>query len=312
MPTTRFRPATPYAARPRALPLVLSVHGHDVYGDGPAMPAVPATLAHARLVMANSAGTARRCEANGAGRTRVVHLGTDLPDAGSARPPAPTLVTVGHLVARKRHADVIAALARLRARDRTIRYVVVGDGPERERLRTQAAALGVADAVEFRGRLPHDRAVATAQAASLFVMPSIDEAFGVAYVEAMAAGVPAVGCAGEDGPTEIAAAGGGIALVAPRDPRGLARDDRGAHQRSGKARGGRARGARDGRSLIHVAALRPRYGGRLRGGAAPVGDTRSGGRSAGSALLVSPPCRLLPRRSAAARHPPARRRGRPI
>ena len=204
------------------LPLVLSVHGHDVYGDGPAMPAVPATLAHATLVMANSAGTARRCEANGAGRTRVVHLGTDLPDAGSARPPAPTLVTVGHLVARKRHTDVIAALARLRARDRTIRYVVVGDGPERERLRTQAAALGVADAVEFRGRLPHDRAVATAQAASLFVMPSIDEAFGVAYVEAMAAGVPAVGCAGEDGPTEIAAAGGGIALVAPRDPRGLA------------------------------------------------------------------------------------------
>jgi teichuronic acid biosynthesis glycosyltransferase TuaC len=204
------------------LPLVLSVHGHDVYGDGPAMPAVPATLAHAALVMANSAGTARRCETNGARRTRIVHLGTDVPDAASARPPAPTLVTVGHLVARKRHTDVIAALALLRERDPTIRYVVVGDGPERERLRTRAAALGVADAVEFHGQLPHDRAVAAARAASLFVMPSLDEAFGVAYVEAMAAGVPAVGCAGEDGPTEIAAAGGGIALVAPRDSRGLA------------------------------------------------------------------------------------------
>jgi glycosyltransferase involved in cell wall biosynthesis len=204
------------------LPLVLSVHGHDVYGDGPAMLAVPATLAHAALVMANSAGTARRCEANGASLTRVVHLGTDVPDAGSAPPLTPTLVTVGHLVARKRHTDVIAALALLGERDPPIRYVVVGDGPERERLRTQAAALGVAHAVEFRGQLPHARAVATARAASLFVMPSIDEAFGVAYVEAMAAGVPAVGCAGEDGPTEIAAAGGGIALVAPRDPGGLA------------------------------------------------------------------------------------------
>ena len=52
-------------------------------------------------------------------------------------------------------------------------------------------------------------------------MLSIDEAFGVAYVEAMAAGVPAVGVRGEDGPEEIAAAGGGIALVAPRDPIGL-------------------------------------------------------------------------------------------
>jgi glycosyltransferase involved in cell wall biosynthesis len=46
-------------------------------------------------------------------------------------------------------------------------------------------------------------------------MPSVDEAFGVAYIEAMAAGVPAIGCAGEPGPEEIAAAGGGIVLVPP-------------------------------------------------------------------------------------------------
>ena len=54
------------------------------------------------------------------------------------------------------------------------------------------------------------------------MLPSTDEAFGVAYVEAMAAGVPAIGCRGEDGPEEIAAAGGGIELVAPRDPAALA------------------------------------------------------------------------------------------
>ncbi len=56
----------------------------------------------------------------------------------------------------------------------------------------------------------------------MFVLPSVDEAFGVAYVEAMAAGVPAIGCRGEPGPEEIAAAGGGIRLVAPGDPEGLA------------------------------------------------------------------------------------------
>jgi len=38
----------------------------------------------------------------------------------------------------------------------------------------------------------------------------------------MAAGIPALGCRGEDGPEEIAAAGGGIELVAPRRPAELA------------------------------------------------------------------------------------------
>jgi glycosyltransferase involved in cell wall biosynthesis len=54
------------------------------------------------------------------------------------------------------------------------------------------------------------------------VLPSTEEAFGVAYVEAMAAGIPAIGSRGEPGPEEIAAAGGGMVLVAPRDPRALA------------------------------------------------------------------------------------------
>ena len=202
------------------VPLVLSVHGHDVYGTALDMPAVPATLAYAGLVVANSAGTARRCEAAGAQRTRIVHLGADLAEPGGPRPPVPKLVTVGHLVARKRHADVISALALLR--DREVRYLIVGDGPERGRLQAQADALGLAANVEFRGQLSHSQALAVARSASLFVMPSVDEAFGVAYVEAMAAGVPVVGCAGEDGPADIAAAGGGITLVAPRDPRGLA------------------------------------------------------------------------------------------
>jgi glycosyltransferase involved in cell wall biosynthesis len=53
-------------------------------------------------------------------------------------------------------------------------------------------------------------------------MPSVDEAFGVAYVEAMAAGVPAVGCQGEAGPEEIAASGGGMVLVPPGDVEALA------------------------------------------------------------------------------------------
>ena len=86
--------------------------------------------------------------------------------------------------------------------------------------------------------------MAAARRATLFVLPSVDEAFGVAYVEAMAAGVPAIGCAGEDGPEEIAAAGGGIELVAParsggaggRDRAAAERPRRGAHALAAAAR----------------------------------------------------------------------------
>lgn len=205
-----------------AVPLIVSVHGHDVQGARAGAPAVRAALAHARLVLANSAGTARRCVRLGARGTRVVHLGADVPAASRARPQTPTLVTVGHLAERKRHADVLSALALLRERHPSLRYVIVGDGPERERLEALAASLGVADRVQLCGQLPNDEARALAQEGSLFVMPSVDEAFGVAYIEAMAGGVPAIACSGEDGPEEIAAAGGGIELVRPRDVRALA------------------------------------------------------------------------------------------
>ncbi|HYF24927.1 MAG TPA: glycosyltransferase, partial [Baekduia sp.] len=134
----------------------------------------------------------------------------------------PTLVTVAHLVGRKRHADVLRAMWVLRERHPDLRYVVVGDGPERAGLERLAAELGLAGRTTFTGQLPHQEALEVARRATLFVMPSIDEAFGVAYVEAMAGGVPALGAYGESGPGEIARAGDGIVLVPPGDPHLLA------------------------------------------------------------------------------------------
>ena len=204
------------------VPLVISVHGGDVLGAHAGAPAVATALAHARLVLANSAGTARRCRERGAQRVEVVHLGTEPPPIASPPPTTPTLVTVANLIERKRVADVLEALALLGAGHPRLRYVVVGDGPERAALMALATSLGIADRVTFTGRLRPAAAVESARAATLFVLPSVDEAFGVAYVEAMAAGVVAVGCHREDGPEEIAAAGGGIELVPDRDPAALA------------------------------------------------------------------------------------------
>jgi teichuronic acid biosynthesis glycosyltransferase TuaC len=234
-----------------ACPLIISVHGGDVLytarRDQAGADAVARSLAGARLVLANSSAVAALAHADGAHETRVVHLGTDLPVAhrpnrsdslqerellGTAREPAavglargntptlenaPTLVTVAHLVARKRHADVLRALAVLSQRHPTLRYAVIGDGPERVALEGLASRLGVATRVDFHGQLPPERAIELARSCTLFVMPSTDEAFGVAYVEAMAAGVPAIGCRGEPGPEEIAAAGDGFLLVPPGD-----------------------------------------------------------------------------------------------
>jgi glycosyltransferase involved in cell wall biosynthesis len=201
---------------------MVSVHGGDVLGPHAGAPAVAAALAHARLVLANSAGTARRCRDRGARRVEVVHLGTDPPPIASPPPQRPTLVTVANLIGRKRVADVLEALALLRTGHPQLRYVIVGDGPERVALGALATSLGIADRVTFTGRLRPAAAVESARAATLFVLPSVDEAFGVAYVEAMAAGVAAIGCRMEDGPEEIAAAGGGIELVPAREPTALA------------------------------------------------------------------------------------------
>jgi glycosyltransferase involved in cell wall biosynthesis len=218
------------------VPLVVSVHGGDVLytaatpptGTPAGLTAVARGLGAARLVLANSRGIAELARAHGAGETRVVHLGADLPatthpsrregmEGGMGGPPPPSLVTVAHLVARKRHADVLRALAVLGQRHPTLRYAIIGEGPERVALEGLAARLGVAERVEFHGQLPPAEALEQARRCTLFVMPSTEEAFGVAYVEAMAGGLPAIGCRGESGPEEIAAAGDGFMLVPPGD-----------------------------------------------------------------------------------------------
>jgi glycosyltransferase involved in cell wall biosynthesis len=111
----------------------------------------------------------------------------------------------------------LRALAVLEPRHPALRYSIVGDGPERVALEGLAARLGVAGRVDFHGQLPPQQAVEQARRCTLFVMPSTEEAFGVAYIEAMAAGLPAIGCRGEPGPEEIAAAGDGFMLVPPGD-----------------------------------------------------------------------------------------------
>jgi len=153
----------------------------------------------------------------------VLLLGADLPERPSVSSPDPVIATVAHVIPRKRHADVLRALWLLRGRWPGLRYRVIGDGPARAELARLAAELGVADRVDFLGQLPPAEAMAALDGAWLAVMPSVDEAYGVAYVEAMARGIPAVGALGEPGPLELADLGSGIQLAAPGDVEHLSR-----------------------------------------------------------------------------------------
>jgi glycosyltransferase involved in cell wall biosynthesis len=119
---------------------------------------------------------------------------------------------------------VLRALWLLRTAHPDAEWVVVGDGPERAPLERLARELELTDRVRFLGALAPDRALEEARHGAVFVLPSVNEAFGVAYIEAMAGAVPAIGCRGEDGPEEIAASGHGMRLVAPGDPEDLARE----------------------------------------------------------------------------------------
>ena len=219
--------AARWVRRRRSCAFVVSAHGPDMIhvaeNSSVGRRACVAAMAATDLVVANSAWAAQRCEEI-AGRSlpvRVIHLGADLTPVSFSSNGAVRMVTVAHLVARKRHEVVLRALAMIDP-PRRPEYFVIGDGPCRAALERLAIQLGVADRVQFLGQLDNREAVARAAGCDLFVMPGVEEPFGVAFVEAMAAGLPAIGSRGEGGPEDIAAAGPGMVLVEPGDARELA------------------------------------------------------------------------------------------
>ena len=73
-----------------------------------------------------------------------------------------------------------------------VRLRLVGDGPQRFELQALATELGVAAHVDFVGAVPHAQVQAELRQLDVFVAASRQESFGVAVLEASAAGVPVV------------------------------------------------------------------------------------------------------------------------
>jgi len=106
------------------------------------------------------------------------------------------ILTVGRMDHRERykgHDRVSAAIPRLVGQGHDVAYVVVGEGDDRERLAALAEAAGIAERVIFLGPVTLEQLRDAYRMADLFVMPSTGEGFGIAYLEAMACGTPALG-----------------------------------------------------------------------------------------------------------------------
>ncbi len=114
-------------------------------------------------------------------------LDVTIPNTESSR----VIISVGNLIERKQQETVIRALSVLDRDD--IHYLVVGSGPKRDDLEQLASDLDISDQVSFLGYVDsHQRVYAYLWNADAFVLPSRDEAFGVAFIEAMACELPVV------------------------------------------------------------------------------------------------------------------------
>jgi glycosyltransferase involved in cell wall biosynthesis len=112
-------------------------------------------------------------------------------------PPDRTLiVSVGHLIARKRHHLLIDAFAALKRNHPDAILAILGarsfEAQYPERLRRQVAELGLQDSVRFVGNLPQPQVVDWLRAADVFALLSAREGCCNAVLEALAAGAPVV------------------------------------------------------------------------------------------------------------------------
>ena len=183
-------------------------------------PFVRLTARRSRLALATTADTAVRLGRLHAAHVEVcsqVGLSTedfDALGAGQRSEDQPfTLISLGQLLHFKGFDLGLKAFARAGI---DAEYLIVGDGPERDRLRALAERLGVADRVKFTGYVPRVEALRLLQMADALMHPALHDSGGWVCLEAMAASKPVI-CLGSGGPAEQVTPDSGI-IVPAADP----------------------------------------------------------------------------------------------
>lgn len=151
----------------------------------------------------------------------LLELDRDRPGARALRERYgdPFLLFVGRLRHYKGLHYLLEAMPRIPAR-----LVIVGDGPMGPALREQAARLGLAERVHFAGSVSEAELHDHLAGAGIGLLPSSTptEAFGLAMVESMAAGLPVVSTELGTGTSFVNQHGETGIVVPPRDPAALA------------------------------------------------------------------------------------------
>ena len=151
----------------------------------------------------------------------VIYAGVPVSAAAPprVRPEAGLLIgTAGRLVKLKGIEFLLEAAAQLRPEFPSLQVEIAGSGPELEDLKVQVARLGLQEHVRFLGWM--DDLSSTLRGWDVFVMPSLEEGFPTAALNAMAAGVPVVATT-VGGVPELIEDGVNGLLVSPGDVAGL-------------------------------------------------------------------------------------------
>jgi glycosyltransferase involved in cell wall biosynthesis len=120
----------------------------------------------------------------------------------------PTLLSVGHLIERKAHDLVIAAMPSLPRHS----LIIVGEGADRTALEHQIAQLGLSGRVRLVGAVPHEKLREYYAAADALVLASSREGWPNVLLEAMACGTPVVASNVWGNPEVVAAPEAGTLL----------------------------------------------------------------------------------------------------
>lgn len=194
--------AAVWLGRRLGLPVVVTARGSDVtlYPDY-AIPRwlIRRTIAKVDQLVAVSEALKRTLVSLGASQDRVTVLRNGV-DPALFRPlprdearaklqlQRRMIVSVGHLIERKGHHRVIAALSALP----DVALVIVGEGPEHGRLQALAERLRVAERVHFAGAVRQAELPLYYSAAEALVLASSREGWANVLLEAMACGTPAI------------------------------------------------------------------------------------------------------------------------